>query len=67
MDETMPDAQPLTQQFLASLAQFMAQEHQPEGPGDISAQVKVAIASSASESEAQAGSPAEGGQDLAQP
>jgi hypothetical protein len=44
MDETMPDAAPLSQRFLASLASFMAAEHGPLGEGDISAQVKGAIA-----------------------
>ena len=54
MDETMPDATPLTQRFLASLASFMEQEHDLTGEGDISAQVRVAIATQASEGLAQA-------------
>ena len=43
MDETMADAAPLTQRFLASLANFMEAEHGSVGEGDISAQVKGAI------------------------
>jgi len=46
MDEQTPDAAPLTQNFLRSLASFMEQEHQPLGDGDISSQVKGAIAES---------------------
>lgn len=44
MDETMPDALPLTKRFLSSLARFLEHEHQPQGEGDISAQVRRAIA-----------------------
>ena len=45
----MPDASPLTQKFLSSLANFMAQEHDVIGEGDISPQVKVAIERSKAE------------------
>lgn len=48
MDETMPDASPLSQRFLASLANFMENEHGVLGEGDISSQVRVAIATQAS-------------------
>ncbi len=48
MDETMPDASPLSQRFLASLASFMENEHELLGEGDISSRVKVAIAPQAS-------------------
>ena len=51
MDETMPDAQPLTKRFLSSLAQFMEHEHQPVGEGDISSQVRGAIEKTQPESE----------------
>jgi len=44
MDEKTPDAAPLTQNFLRSLASFMEREHEPLGEGDISSQVKGAIA-----------------------
>lgn len=43
MDETMPDALPLTKRFLSSLARFMEHEHRPQGDGDISVQVRCAI------------------------
>lgn len=46
MDETMPDASPLSQRFLASLANFMENEHELLGEGDISSKVKVAISES---------------------
>ena len=46
MDETMPDAAPLSQRFLASLASFMENEHELLGEGDISSKVKGAIAES---------------------
>lgn len=49
MDETMPDAAPLSQRFLASLASFMENEHELLGEGDISSKVKGAIAPQAGE------------------
>lgn len=59
MDETMPDASPLSQRFLASLASFMENEHELLGEGDISSKVKVAISKSKATSD-QASGPSDG-------
>ena len=53
MDETLPDASPLSQRFLASLANFMESEHELLGEGDISSRLKVAMAAQASSESAE--------------